>query len=61
MGTSETVALIFHQTESGDDLNRWTQHLFSNDRDGDVVDETKTKNLLFAGAEIVDVGALAKR
>ena len=43
------------------DLNRWTQHLFSNDREGDVDHETKTEDLLFPSAEVCDVGPLAER
>ena len=43
------------------DLNRSTQHLCSNGREGDVEDEAKTADLLFTRTEVSDVGAVAER
>ena len=56
---------ITEQTAAGPislgDLNRSTQHLCSNDREGDVENETKTADLLFTRTEVSDVGAVAER
>jgi hypothetical protein len=43
------------------DLNRSTQHLISNYREGDVENEAATEDLLHRRAKIIDVGSLAER
>ncbi len=48
---------------AGDDchLNRSTQHLISNYREGDVENEVQTENLLHRNPQGIDVGSLAER
>ena len=42
-------------------LNRSTQHLISNYREGDVENEVQTENLLHRNPQGIDVGSLAER